>query len=185
MKPHAAGGGFKKEKLNYRRRLGETQQVVNFQLSQGNTAGEARCYVNLAIAFDAIFSLEGRQAPAAIKEYEGHFRARLEKLVDGAPPWWTVTAATDTAALGVELGAALSRALLLFDRVDGPAAMISLMPLDRGAQNYLKAQLHYVNGDLDAAYAALCAGVAFFADRGVTLEKMTRQLHLEKLIGWR
>jgi hypothetical protein len=182
MKTHATGGGYKKDKLNYRRRRGETLQVVNFQLSKDNTAGEARCYVNLAIAFDAIFALMGQRAPAELKEYQGHFRARLEEIAGDAPPHWLVNAATDTSALGIELDAPLARAAEFLDAVDGPRAMLARVPLDQGAQNYLKAQLHYVNRDFDAALVAVRAGVAFFADRGATVRKAIHDLHLEELL---
>ena len=181
MKPLAVGGGYKKDKLNYRRRRGETLQVVNFQLSRGNSAAEARCYVNVAVAFDAIHALTGDRAPDVLEEHQAHFRARLEDIVKGAPPHWTVSASTDFGALGAELGAALITAAAWLDAVDGPAALLSRAPLDVGAENYLRAQLLAAQGDRDAALAAVRAGVAFFADRGATVEKALAQLRLTGL----
>ena len=183
MKPYAAAGGYKKERLNYRRRRGSTQQIVNFQLSPGNSAAEARCYVNVSIAFDAVFALLGREPPVPLKEFQGHFRARLEDLVAGAPLHWEVSASTYTAAIEAELGKALGQMTAWLDAIDGPAAMLATGGLRVGAQHYLRAQLHYVEGQLDAALAAVRAGVAFFAERGATTEKATAELGLEALAG--
>ncbi|QQR48355.1 DUF4304 domain-containing protein [Myxococcus xanthus] len=41
----AKTGGFRKEALTWRRRHGETTQVIHVQRSHGNTASEARFYV--------------------------------------------------------------------------------------------------------------------------------------------
>jgi hypothetical protein len=181
MKPLAASGGYKKDKLNYRRRRGDTLQIVNFQLSQGNSADEARCYVNIGVAFDAIYALTADRPPDVLEEHQAHHRARIEDLVKGAPPHWTVSASTDTVSLGAELGAALTTATAWLDAIDGPAAMLARAPLDVGAENYLRAQLHAALGDRDAALAAVRAGVAFFADRGATVEKALAQLRLQSL----
>jgi hypothetical protein len=183
MKPLAARGGYRKERLIYRRRRGETLQVIGFPLSRGNVAGTARVYVDLAIAFDALYALEGRSPPAALREHEGHFRSRLEDLVSDAPPWWTLDVTTDPAALGAALGEALRRATDLLDAIDGPGALLRLAPLDRGTERYLRAQLHYVLGDFDAALADVHAGVDDLADRGATLEDELRALHLDGLVG--
>lgn len=183
MKPHAGAGGYKKDKLTYRRVRGETLQLVHFQLSQGNHASEATCYVNVGVAFPALFALAGEPTPERLKEYECAWRARLEKLVDGAPDRWTVDATTDVAAVGARLTEHLGRAAAWLDVIDGPAAMLSREPLTYGTQCFLRAQLHYVMGDLDASLSAVRAGVSFFADRGMSVPEQIRRHNLLGLVG--
>ncbi|QSQ22340.1 DUF4304 domain-containing protein [Pyxidicoccus parkwayensis] len=180
MKPLAKAGGFKKKDLTWRRRHGETVQVLNVQRSHGNIASEARCYVNVAISFDALYQLEDEPIPEAPKEYQCHFRERMEHLVPGAPPSWELNARTDAAALAARLSADLARAVAFLDAVDGPAKLLQRLALDRGAELFLRAQLRYVTGDSDGALEDVRAGVAFFADRGLTLERQLETLHLSQ-----
>jgi hypothetical protein len=181
MKPLAKAGGFKKKELTWRRRHGETLQVVNVQRSHGNTASEASCYVNVAIAFDALYRLEKQPVPDAPREHECHFRERMEHLVAGAPSSWRVDASTDEAKLTERLAADLARAAAFLHAVDGPAKLLRHQALDHGAELFLRAQLRYVTGDLDGALADVRRGVQFFADRGLTLERQLRELHLTPL----
>ncbi|NMO15678.1 DUF4304 domain-containing protein [Pyxidicoccus fallax] len=181
MKPLAKAGGFTKKDLTWRRRHGETLQVLNVQRSHGNTASEARCYVNVALSFDALYRLEDRPIPEAPKEHECHFRERMEHLVPGAPSEWDVDMDTDEAVLTARLSEALGRAAAFLDAVDGPAKLLHQHALDYGAQLFLRAQLRYVMGDLDGALADVRGGVEFFADRGLTLERQLRALHLTQL----
>lgn len=181
MRPHARAGGYRKQRLTYHRRRGDTTQIVNFQLSQGNSHAEARSYVNVAVAPDALFALAGRAVPAALKEYECPFRVRLEQLVPDAPPAWIWDASCDAAAWSSALGACLERMADWLDGIDSPATLLHRATLERGANLFLRAQLHYVLGDLDAALADVQAGVAAFADRGMTVEKQLAALHLTPL----
>ena len=181
MKPLAKAGGFKKQALTWRRRHGETLQVLNVQRSHGNTASEASCYVNVAIAFDALYRLESEPVPEAPREHECHFRERMEDLVAGAPSEWSVDASTDEAELTERLAADLSRVAAFLDAVGGPAKLLQHQALDHGAQLFLRAQLRYVTGDPEGALADVRRGVEFFADRGATLEKQLQTLHLTPL----
>ncbi|PTL76052.1 DUF4304 domain-containing protein [Vitiosangium sp. GDMCC 1.1324] len=181
MKPIAKAGGFKKKELTWRRRHGETIQVLNVQRSHGNTASEASCYVNVAISFDALYCLGNRPIPEEPREYECHYRQRMEHLVPGAPPAWSVDANTDEAALTARLSADLARAIAFLDAVDSPAKLLQHEVLDEGSGLFLRAQLRYVTGDPDGALADVSQGVALFADRGLTLGRQLKVLHLAPL----
>lgn len=181
MKPLAKAGGFKKKDLTWHRRHGSTLQVLNVQRSHGNIASEASCYVNVAIAFEALYQLEGEPVPEAPKEYQCHFRERMEHLVPKAPPSWKVDASTDEAALAARLSADFRCAMAFLDAVDGPEKLLQQLPLGRGAELFLRAQLRYITGDRKGALADVRAGVVFFADRGLTLEKQLETLRLTSL----
>ncbi|WP_161604923.1 DUF4304 domain-containing protein [Myxococcus xanthus] len=181
MKLLAKAGGFKKKELTWRRRHGETIQVLNVQRSHGNTAREARFYVNVGIAFDALFHLEQEAIPDAPREHECHFRERLEHLAPEAPSVWVVATSTDDEVLKVRLSEHLARAVAFLDTVDGPAKLLQQQRLDEGAELFLRAQLRYVMDDASGALADVRQGVAYFSDRGLTLERQLRMLHLSSL----
>lgn len=181
MKPLAKASGFKKQGLNWRRRRGATTQVVNVQLSPGRVASEALCYLNVGVALDALHELDGEPVAESPKEYECHFNGRLESLFPDLPADWRLGATTDRSALGVGLRDALTRVVGFLDAVDGPAALLRRVPLDEGAERLLRARLHYVLGDLPAALTDLRLGVAFFADRGMTVEQQIARLKLAGL----
>ncbi|MFP2963851.1 DUF4304 domain-containing protein [Myxococcus sp. 1LA] len=183
MKPLAKAGGFKKKELTWRRRHGETTQVLNVQRSHGNTSSEARFYVNVGIAFDALFRLEEQAIPDAPREHECHFRARLEQLDAKAPAVWVVGSTTNESALTVRLAKHLARAVAFFDTVEGPATLLQQQRLDHGAELFLRAQLRYVLDDASGALADVRQGVAFFSDRGLTLERQLHMLHLSPLLS--
>jgi len=183
MKPLATRGGWTRKTLNWSRRRGGTIQLVNFQLSQGNSWAEARAYVNVGVGFDTLYALDGRPVPDALRPWGSHFETRAESVVPGAPPHWLLDEKTDVDALSAALDGALSALCAWLDGVDGPAGLLARHPLDRGTENYLRARLRYVQGDLDGALAAVRAGVAFFADRGATFEKEIATLHLPLLLG--
>jgi hypothetical protein len=92
-----------------------------------------------------------------------------------------VDATTDAAALTARLGADLARVAAFLDAVEGPAALLKQLPLDYGAQLFLRAQLRYVTGDAEAALADVLKGQEFFADWGVTLDHRLRPLHVTAL----
>ena len=50
---------FRKKGLLFRRKHGETSQVLQFQLSGGNSADKGAFYVNVGISFDAVTALGG------------------------------------------------------------------------------------------------------------------------------
>ena len=87
LNPTLKAAKFRKSGMNYHRRLGETVQVVNVQVSHGSTGMEKRFYINAGVAFDALCELAGVPVLERPKEYQCDrcgTRDRLEKLIPGA-----------------------------------------------------------------------------------------------------
>ncbi len=179
----AKARGFKKKALTFRRKHGQTEQVINFQLSHGNTAEEGSFYVNVGISFDAVTTLGGATAGQVVIAGDAvHFAARLEELVPGTPEEWPVTARTDARALGARLGAALAPVMERLEAIESPASMLREFALDQGSERILRATLEYVGGNFDAALAELKRVAAEFADRqGMSVETLVKRLCLKEL----
>lgn len=179
----AKARGFRKKGLTFRRKHGQTTQVINFQLSRGNSADEGDFYVNIGISFDAVTALSGSTTGELVIAGETvHFGARLRELSPGTPAEWAITQQTDAHALGERLGAALAPVIDRLEAVESPASMLREFPLDEGARRILRATLEYVGGDFNAALADLKRVAAEFADRqGMSVEHLIERHRLHEL----
>ena len=183
VKGLAKDRGFKKKGFAFRRTHGQTSQVIDLQLSRGNSSTEGSFYVNVGLTFDAVTALGGSTTGESVIAGETvHFSARLEDLVPSAPDSWKVTARTDAQAMGERLGAALAPVFERLEAIDSPLAMLREFPLDDGAERILRARLEYVTGDFPAALAELKLAAAYFADRrGMSVETLIERYELKKL----
>ncbi|MCY1081556.1 DUF4304 domain-containing protein [Archangium lansingense] len=179
----ARSRGFRKKGLTFRRKHGQTPQVINFQLSRGNTAAEGDFYVNIGISFDAVTALGGSTTGLLMIAGEAvHFGVRLEELAPGAPAQWDVTQQTDAQALGERLGATLAPVIDRLEPIESPASMLREFSLDEGTQRILRAELEYVGGNFNAALAELKLVAAEFADRrGMSVESLIERYCLHEL----
>ena len=175
--------GLRKKGLTFRRAHGQTAQVIQFQLSRGNSADDGSFYVNIGLSFDAVTALgDSTSGEVVIAGEAVHFAARLEELAPGTPASWAVTKETDTHSLGERLGAALAPVIDRLEAIDSPASMLREFTLDRGAQRILRAKLEYVTGNFNAALAELRLVSAEFADRqGMSVESLIERHHLYEL----
>jgi hypothetical protein len=182
LHPQARAAGFKKKGFNFRRRLGSTVQVVGIQLSTSNVGATGRFYVNVGIAFDALWRLAGDPIREDPPERACHFRARMEQLVAGCPAWWDVSDQTDVGQVGKRLAACFERAVAELDRIDGPQTFLDHPWGDDVLALLLRPRLLYVVGDLDGAWHQLEVIAAKFADRrGMTVPDLVRRQHLKLL----
>ncbi len=166
--PALKAAGFRKSGMNYHRRLGETVQVVNVQVSHGSTGMEKRFYVNVGIAFDSLCGLVGEPVLERPKEYQCDqcgTSARLEQLIAGAPGSWDVRAGQDTADIIRELGGFIQRLVDELDRIDGLSAYRSHRWFDRFRPMRVNAQVLYLLGDMEGAANEVQHLARFFADR--------------------
>lgn len=180
----ARSRGFRKKGLTFRRTHGQTAQVIQFQLSTGNTADDGSFYVNIGISFDAVTALGGSSTGEVVIAGEAvHFAARLEELAPGTPDSWAVTKDTDAHSLGERLGAAIAPVIDRLEAIDSPASMLREFALDQGAERILRAELEYVSGNFKAALAELRLVAAEFADRrGMSVESLIERHHLHELL---
>jgi hypothetical protein len=180
--PAAKSAGFKKSALNFHRRVASVIQVINFQLSQGNFADQGRFYVNVGLAFDALWLLEGRPIPDRPREVKCHFRRRIEQLVPGVPSAVDVTSKTDIVAASQGLRSNFDRLLTLLDPIQSPEAMLETGWLKIGSEIELRACLNYVLGRYPDAMRDLKEAAEFFSDRqGMSVDALIKQYKLKKL----
>lgn len=98
--------GFKKiNQSTFVIKEGNNWGVINFQKSQSNTKGEVRFTINLDIFSGAIRDfLEGGKVNSAPKTGGSHWNKRIGFLLpEKKDYWWTITDATNIAALEKEI----------------------------------------------------------------------------------
>ena len=119
--------GFRKNASTYIRSVEECFQIVNLQASQFGTRADQSYTVNLAIYCPRVQPL-GKDA-AKLKEYEGHWQARIGKfLPSGENAWWRVASVTDAENAAKEIVQALPIALVTMDAISTYDALIRIPP---------------------------------------------------------
>jgi hypothetical protein len=180
--PLAKAARFRKTRLNFHRRLGSVVHVINIQLSQGNTWDEARFYVNIGVSFDELCTLCKQPVNEAPKEYECHWRQRMEQVIDGALPYWTVTATTDLEQMAERLGPAFSNVIENLSEVDSLEQFRRHPWFQIPADPTFKCLAHYAAGDFDAAWGEVQEVAARFSDRrGLSERDLIKRFNLERL----
>jgi len=153
---------FRKKALTFHRRVGDVQQFVNVQLSQGNVGSSGRFYINVGIGFDGLWRLAGDADDEPRKYYECHYSQRIRHLVPGAPDQWDIDARTNVSAVAEGLRALAGRLFDKLDAIDSPAGMIASGLLQHGMDVALRGSLRYLLDDLPGALADLRAASADF-----------------------
>jgi len=143
---------FTKSNFDFHRRQGSVVQVVNFQRSEHTSTGEGAFFVNIGIAFDELWRLQGLDLNGSMRRYlekplehECHFRSRLESLIADCPRWWVVsdgdvsfyreksqtkgqeviTAPDDIALAAHLLTDCMNRLIAELDGIDGPKTYLA------------------------------------------------------------
>lgn len=152
--PVLKAGGFRKSNWNFHRRKGSIVQVVNFQRGYENRGDDGIFYVNIGIAFDELWQLQGLELTGYARkvmerplEHQCHFRSRLENLVLDCPRWWVVagnqssaqffrevssvsereiiTSDAETDRVATYLANSIERAVTELDKIDSPKSFLS------------------------------------------------------------
>jgi hypothetical protein len=181
--------GFRKTGLNYHRRLGQTVQVVNVQVSHGSSASDKRFYVNAGICFDDICKLAGVPPLDAPKDHECDargVRSRLEDFVPGAPPHWDVTAGEDVVTLVNCLRSHMEALISCLDGIDCIASFYDHPWFHQIRSRRVRAQALYLMGRKEEAMHEVNAMAKEFADRVNANDPRwwIEQLHLTGLKGF-
>lgn len=112
--------GFRKSGRNFRRAIGDGQQILNVQASTFNASDSGRFTVNLGAYFPSVAELLdkplGKSWPT---EYQCHLRQRIGMLMPcRCDWWWELDSSSDCEVLAGELrDAAVQYALPWLDRV--------------------------------------------------------------------
>lgn len=158
--------GFKKTAHNFHRRLGEVVQVVNVQLSQGSSYSEKLFYVNVGLAFDEICSLIGQSTNETPKEHECATRGRLEEFLRNAHERWEVGGPNKLDSMISKLRGVIEELAEELNQVTSPSDYLAHDWFRRESVSLSEcAQIHYVVGDLDSAWADVQRMCVEFADR--------------------
>ena len=101
---HLKALGFRKT-ANTWTRSADWPQVINVQLSQWNSAEEAKITINLGISIEALHkAAEGLPLKDKLKEYDCDIRSRIGQLhADKLDKWWTVSTTTNSDDLADDL----------------------------------------------------------------------------------
>jgi hypothetical protein len=180
--PLAKDAGFKKSGLSFHRRTTDSKQVINFQLSRGNTSQECRFYVNVGIAFDALFVLANKPIPKKPKEYECHFRQRLEKLVDGTPPIWRITTESDIGESSNFLSESLKALIRMLEGINSITDFSKHSWFNIPSTPSLPFLVFYALAEYEAAWQELQDVSRRFSDRkGMSESNLINRYNLEAL----
>jgi hypothetical protein len=118
--PWLRARGFRKRRNRFRRADDGGWQVVDFQASQWGSRDDVRFTINLWVG---VAELADTEADAQVQERVGLL------LRDGEDRWWTLDAATDTAALADELRQVLQQRCLPW--LDARRSLDQLMDIAR------------------------------------------------------
>jgi Domain of unknown function (DUF4304) len=116
---HLKGLGFKKTSNTWVNSAA-WPQAINVQLSQWNSAEEAKITLNLGISIETLhMAAEGLPLKGTLKEYECDVRSRIGQLhADKLDKWWTLTPTTNAEQLADELfSEVVTYGLPWFDRL--------------------------------------------------------------------
>lgn len=136
--PFLKSHGYKKDGLTFRKSGNGLVYLLNLQKSQGNTAQEVRFYVNCGIYAPAIDEGAGNAALQRPKEYECHYRNRLENITGRREQWFALAPGTSFEEVGQCLHEELCKALAFFGSVDTLEGLLSVYNTDAGVL------LHYL-----------------------------------------
>ncbi|MBK1817335.1 DUF4304 domain-containing protein [Luteolibacter yonseiensis] len=140
--------------------------VINLQLSQWNSAEEAKFTINLGISIPELHSaLESLPFKGSVKEYDCDIRLRIGRLLPKQTDfWWAVTMGTQPAELTKEVFAYIEQyALPWFDRLTD--------------YNSLAAEFMEEKSPFKAALAFNLAGDSSSAERALTEALKTSNIH--------
>ena len=113
--PTLKNAGFHRRGSDFSRNYGEALQVVNLQLSSGNTKELGRFTLNIGVHFNRVAALLFGKDPMPVnpKESSCLLRARVGLLMpEQNDHWWSVTPETNGEAVSKELAAVCSSYVL-------------------------------------------------------------------------
>lgn len=173
--------GFKKDGLRFQRNLNDVCQIISVQLSHGNSAHMGSFFINVGLGFDTLWAVEPSGIPERPKVYECHSYKRIEQVILDTPASWEVSSFTDLDVLSEELADRMMLLVSELDRMSSIEAVLQGNWLQVGSERILKGRLFRAKGDFQSAISELRAAADFFADRGMSLDKLVESYNLDSL----
>ena len=142
--PFLKSKGFSRQGQTSFKWVGKNCEVVNFQANRYNTREDCKFTVNLGVFNRRIFQFETeyKPVPENPKEYDCHWRERLNSLLPDRPPeWWAINKDTQLSVLGYGIRSGLEvHALPVIDRYVTDEGLRDFW-MDKGERIHLKALL--------------------------------------------
>jgi hypothetical protein len=170
--------GFKKNGLNFSRRLGATGHFFNVQLSQWNSGSEGRFYLNAGVMFDEICLLRGKNPPVLPKYLDCQFMVRLGALNADLSQLEEVDERTDPRGLGARLADLVEHSFVLPLNSVSCAREFESTGWVQAIPWGFPAVLAYVLGNVSEASRLVQKEATRFADRGLTFESVAENYGL-------
>jgi Domain of unknown function (DUF4304) len=117
--------GFKRRDTTFRRRQGETWQIINFQRSKYSNAGVVPFTINLGVAFDLLNDAPPWRSRGWPLESECDFRQRIGELHKRKDHWWKVRPLRPIRRTVADVLSALDKGLPWLDAHTDPASFLA------------------------------------------------------------
>ena len=125
---------------------------------------------------------EGKAVPDRPKEYECHFRRRLNQFLPSAMETIDIDLDTNVEQTAAALRASFIGVATLLDPIESPATFLERNWLQVGSEIELRARLNYVLGNYSLAIHDLALVEKFFSDRqDMSVNDLIRRYKLENL----
>lgn len=125
--PLMKDAGFRKTALNYYRQGTGMVYMINVQKSQSNSVAETGFYINCGVHSPEIEEALGGSPNPMPKEYQCHFRCRIQELSSEAHDKYVIDSQTDLKQLQGQLEKSLSEALAVFESLSAPYAFVQFI----------------------------------------------------------
>ncbi len=117
VKPIMKSAGFKKKTLNFYKNENGLVYLINIQKSHGNTSQELGFYINCCIHSNNIEEVLKEETITQPKEYECHFRKRIESISNNASEKFVIKHDTDLSVLKKQITLSINDVLSYFESI--------------------------------------------------------------------
>lgn len=124
IKPVMKSAGFKKKALNFYRNHNGLIYLINIQKSYGNSHAELCFYVNCCIHSNVIEEEVNGSTVEFPKEYQCHYRDRIEEIVENVPEEFVLNSSVNIQALKGQVEKAFREVTELFEKISDNAAFV-------------------------------------------------------------
>jgi hypothetical protein len=138
LQPMLKTAGFAKKGLNFYRRRTATVEVINLQRSCWNSVERLEFFVNIGSYVPALDAAWGEPILEFPKEYECHFRRRLEALAPFGCDRFGFSSPAEAIEIQPKLRAALAEALAFLEKMDSLDGFLTVAVQMNGLLNFDK-----------------------------------------------
>ncbi|MGH1338955.1 MAG: DUF4304 domain-containing protein [Aureispira sp.] len=127
IKPLLKVAKFKKKALNFYKSKQGLVYLINIQKSHGSSSQELGFYVNCCIHSNVIAQELEQTIIEFPKEYQCHFRERIERLSKNAPDQFLIRPSTNIDQLKAQISRSFEEVVQYFEAINNHASFVSLL----------------------------------------------------------